>query len=127
MSEPNLIFLMRWLRCVGVDESEEAIAAVRRLAAHIAPDMSPERFRVERVESMSPILARWTLSSRAPCSTSRAMPAIGWKRYVRCGECSRRAVCSLRLATTVGQPNVKPLGVGHCVMTGGTTRFSSRP
>src|SRR4029077_18774095 len=50
----NLIFLMRrgfdvW----GVDQSEEAIAAVRDLATKLAPEVPRRRFRVERVESMS--------------------------------------------------------------------------
>ena len=50
----NLIFLLRagfdvW----GVDESEEAIAAVQHLATELAQDVTPRRFRVERVESMS--------------------------------------------------------------------------
>src|SRR5689334_20729618 len=50
----NLVFLMRagfdvW----GVDESEEAIAAVQQLATKLAPGIPSTRFRVERVESMS--------------------------------------------------------------------------
>ena len=50
----NLIFLMRagfdvW----GVDEREDAIAAVQRLATELAPEPPRERFRVERVEAMS--------------------------------------------------------------------------
>ena len=50
----NLIFLMRagfdvW----GVDEKAEAISALQRLAAELAPEVPPGRFRVERVESMS--------------------------------------------------------------------------
>ena len=63
----NLIFLMRagfdvW----GVDESEEAIAAVQHLATELAQEMSPRRFRVERVESMSP--------QRRPHSSPRRIP-----------------------------------------------------
>ena len=50
----NLIFLMRagfdvW----GVDESEEAIAAMQHLATGLTREVPGGRFRVERVESMS--------------------------------------------------------------------------
>ena len=46
-------FLMRGLRCVGVDESEETIAVAQHLATELAKEVPPRRFRVERVESMS--------------------------------------------------------------------------
>src|SRR5262249_11891863 len=50
----NLVFLMRsgfdvW----GGDESPDAIARVRQLAASIAPRLEANRFRVEPVEGMS--------------------------------------------------------------------------
>ena len=50
----NLVFLMRagfdvW----GVDESPDAIARVRQLAASIATRLEHDRFRVERIEAMS--------------------------------------------------------------------------
>ena len=53
MSEPNLIVSFAGFDVWGVDESEEAIAAVRRLATELAKEGRPRRFRVERVESMS--------------------------------------------------------------------------
>ena len=54
----NLIFLMRagfdvW----GIDESEEAIAAVQHLATELAQDVPARRFRVERVESVAHTVA----------------------------------------------------------------------
>jgi len=53
MSEPNLIFSRAGFDVCGVDESEEAIAAVQHLATELAQEVPPSRFRVERVESMS--------------------------------------------------------------------------
>jgi tellurite methyltransferase len=50
----NLGYLMRsGTEVFGVDSSAEAIAAVRGLAARLAPDLPPENFRIEPVESLS--------------------------------------------------------------------------
>ena len=50
----NLVYLLRAGHEVyGVDEDAQAIEAVRRLAASLAPGLSPANFRVEAVESMS--------------------------------------------------------------------------
>jgi len=43
MSEPNLTFSCAGFDVWGVDESEEAIAAVQHLATDIAPEVSPGR------------------------------------------------------------------------------------
>ena len=50
----NVFYLMRhgfdvW----GVDESEDAVAAIRRLAATIAPALDRDRFGVQRIEALS--------------------------------------------------------------------------
>ena len=50
----NLVhFLRSGYKVFGIDESEEAIAQTRRLAATLAPRLPPDNFRVEAVEQMS--------------------------------------------------------------------------
>lgn len=50
----NLTYLLReGYECFGVDRSEEAIGYVRAMAARLAPELSPESFRVEGLEGMS--------------------------------------------------------------------------
>jgi tellurite methyltransferase len=46
-------FLKSGFDVSGVDQSAEAIAEVRALAASLAPNLAPDNFRVEPVESMS--------------------------------------------------------------------------
>ncbi len=46
-------FLKSGFDVCGVDESSEAIAQIRALAASLAPHLSPDNFRVEPVENMS--------------------------------------------------------------------------
>jgi tellurite methyltransferase len=50
----NLVYLLRSGYAVyGVDESREAVARVRSLAAALAPRLPADNFRAERVEAMS--------------------------------------------------------------------------
>ncbi len=50
----NLVYFLRnGYEVFGVDESEEAIAQTRRLAAALAPHLPAENFRIEAVERMS--------------------------------------------------------------------------
>jgi tellurite methyltransferase len=50
----NLIYMLRnGYDVLAVDESPTAIAAVRSLAAKLAPRLPPENFRVESVEAMT--------------------------------------------------------------------------
>ena len=122
MSEP--IFLMRRLRCVGGDKGEEAIAAVQHLATELAQDVTPRRFRVERVESMSHdtdsmdvVISSAVLHFARDASHWLAMVHEMWRVLARGG------LLFARLATTVGQRDLKPLGDGRYVMPDGTTRF----
>ena len=121
----NLIFLMRagfdvW----GVDESEDAIAAVQRLATGVAQQASPRRFRIERVESMSHdtgsmdvVISSAVLHFARDTSHWLAMVHEMWRVLAPGG------LLFARLATTVGQPDLKTLGGGRYVMPDGTTRF----
>jgi SAM-dependent methyltransferase len=112
----------------GVDESEEAIAAVQRLATDITPGLSPGRFRVEHVESMSHdtdsmdvVISSAVLHFARDASHWLAMVHEMWRVLAPGG------LLFARLATTVGQPNVKPLGGGRYVLPDGTTRFLVDP
>ena len=108
----NLISLMRagfdvW----GVDESEEAIAAVQRFATDIAPDVSPGRFRVERVESMSHdtdsmdvVISSAVLHFARDAGHWLAMVHEMWRVLAPGG------LLFARLATTVGQPHLSRSG-----------------
>jgi SAM-dependent methyltransferase len=50
----NLVYFLRsGYEVFGVDESEEAIAQVRRLAAALAPQLPAENFRVGTIERLS--------------------------------------------------------------------------
>jgi SAM-dependent methyltransferase len=121
----NLVFLLRagfdvW----GVDESAEAIAAVQRLAARLSQDARAGRFRVEPVESMSldtgsmdVVISSAVLHFARDDSHWLAMIHEMWRVLAPGG------LLFARLATTVGQPNVKPLGGGRYVLPDGTTRF----
>jgi SAM-dependent methyltransferase len=121
----NLVFLLRagfdvW----GVDESAEAIAAVQRLAARLSQDARTGRFRVEPVESMSldtgsmdVVISSAVLHFARDDSHWLAMIHEMWRVLAPGG------LLLARLATTVGQPNVKPLGGGRYVLPDGTTRF----
>jgi tellurite methyltransferase len=121
----NLIFLMRagfdvW----GVDESEESIAAVQRLANELARESPPGRFRVGRVESMSHesdsmdvVISSAVLHFARDASHWLAMVHEMWRVLAPGG------LLFARLATTVGQSRLKSLGGGRYVMPDGATRF----
>jgi len=121
----NLVFLMRagfdvW----GVDENPEMIARVRRIAASIAPRLESDRFRVEPVEAMSlEAGAMDVVISSAVLHFARderhwnAMVHEMWRVLAPGG------ILFARLATTVGQARLEPLGGGRYVQPDGDTRF----
>ena len=50
----NLVYFMRHgFSVFGVDQSASVITQIRALAAELAPDLSPDNFRVESIDSMS--------------------------------------------------------------------------
>ncbi len=62
----NLVYLLRsGFEVFGADQDPQAIAAVRRLAAALAPELPPVNFRPEAVEAMSfpPAFADGVLSN----------------------------------------------------------------
>jgi SAM-dependent methyltransferase len=121
----NLVFLMRagfdvW----GVDESPDAVARVRHLAAQIAPRLPADRFRVERVEatscesaSMDVVISSAVLHFARDEAHWWAMVQEMWRVLAPGG------ILFARLATTVGQTRLRPLGGGRYVMPDGDTRY----
>jgi tellurite methyltransferase len=121
----NLVYLMRaGFEVWSVDESPEMIARVRQLAASIAPDLGAERFRVERVEamtledhSMDVVISSAVLHFARDERHWHAMVREMWRVLAPGG------ILFARLATTVGQARLQPLGGGRYVQPDGDTRF----
>lgn len=121
----NLVFLMRagfdvW----GVDEDASAIARVRTLASQLAPRISPEQFRVERVESLSHasgsmdcVISSAVLHFARDDAHWAAMVNAMWRVLAPGG------LLFARLATTVGQAHLQALGDGRYIMPDGDTRY----
>jgi len=121
----NLVFLMRagfdvW----GVDESPDAVARVRHLAAQIAPHLPADRFRVERVEatscesaSMDVVISSAVLHFARDEAHWWTMVREMWRVLTPGG------ILFARLATTIGQTRLRPLGGGRYVMPDGDTRY----
>ena len=62
----NLVYLLRQgYEVFGVDQDPKSVEDVRRLAVTLAPNLPPDNFRVERIESMSfrPAFADFVISS----------------------------------------------------------------
>ena len=126
-SGSNLVFLLRaGFEVWGVDENPNAIARVKQLAASIAPRIGAERFRVERVEAMSlendsmdVVISSAVLHFARDERHWLAMVREMWRVLAPGG------MLFARLATTVGQPRLQPLGGGRYVMPDGTRAFSS--
>lgn len=121
----NLVFLMHagfdvW----GVDTRPEAIEAVRQLAARVAPRIAPDHFRVEGVEAMSfadasmdVVISSAVLHFAAGDQQWLAMVREMWRVLAPGG------MLFARLATTVGQQRLQPLGGRRYVMPDGHTRY----
>ena len=121
----NLVFLMRFgFEVWGVDETPGMIAHVRQLAASITPRLDADRFRVERVEAMSlkdgsmdVVISSAVLHFARDEQHWHAMVHEMWRVLAPGG------ILFARLATTVGQPRLQPLGGGRYVQPDGDTRF----
>ncbi len=100
----NLIYFLRnGYGVFGVDESREAIAQVRRLAAVLAPGLPEDNFRVEAVEQM--LFADKTFDSVISSAVLHfARDEDHWRRMV--GEMWRvlkpGGIFIARLASTIG-------------------------
>ncbi len=117
-------FLREGFDVRGVDESAEAVAETRALARRLAPDAAADRFRVEKVEAMSlPDASADVVVSSAVLHFARddahwtAMVREMWRVLAPGG------ILFARLATTVGQPRLEPLGGRRYVMPDGSERY----
>jgi SAM-dependent methyltransferase len=121
----NLVALLRLgLDVWGVDESPAAVAETRRLAAAVAPRLPAHRFRVEPVEAMSHgDASRDVVVSSAVLHFARdhahwlAMVREMWRVLAPGG------LLFARLATSVGQPRLEPLGGGRFALRDGSARY----
>jgi tellurite methyltransferase len=121
----NLVFLLRegfdvW----AVDESADAISRVRGLASRLAPHLAADRFRVEPVEGLSlPSAAVDVVISSAVLHFARddahwmAMVHEMWRVL------APRGLLFARLATSVGQTELRPLGGRRYGLPDGSTRY----
>ena len=110
----NLVYLLRegfdvW----GVDQSGDAIAQVRQLAARLAPRLPADRFRVEQVETMSlgnasvdVVISSAVLHFARDDAHWRRMVQEMWRVLAPGG------LLFARLATSVGQPTLASMGGG---------------
>lgn len=122
----NLVYLLRnGYDLAGVDVSPEAIAAVRALAAEVAPNLPPDRFRAEPIEANSfpdawadVVIANAALHFARDEAQFLAMLDGAW-RVLRPG-----GLFFARLASNAGIENaVRPLGPGRFLLPDGSERF----
>ena len=121
----NLVFLLRegfdlW----GVDESAEAVAQVRQLAGRLAPRLPADRFGVEQVDalslatgSMDVVISSAVLHFARDDAHWLAMVREMWRVLTPGG------MLFARLATSVGQTELQPLGDGRYLLPDGSQRY----
>lgn len=121
----NLVYLMReGFDIHAVDESAEAIAQVRQLAGRLAPHLAADRFRVEPVEALSltsgsvdVVISSAVLHFARDDAHWLAMVREMWRVLAPGG------MLFARLATSVGQAELQPLGGRRYVLPDGSTRY----
>jgi tellurite methyltransferase len=121
----NLVFLLRegfdvW----GVDESADAISRVRGLASRLAPRLAADRFRIEPVESLSlesgsvdVVISSAVLHFARDDAHWTAMVNEMWRVL------APRGLLFARLATSVGQTELRPMGGRRFGLPDGSTRY----
>ena len=122
----NLVFLLRHgFRVFGVDRSAEAVAAVRALAAQLAPGLPPDHFRLSEVDalpfgdaSMDAVLSSAVLHFARDEAHFHAMIDEMW-RVLRPG-----GLLFARLASSIGiEGAVRPLGGRSFILPDRSRRF----
>jgi SAM-dependent methyltransferase len=122
----NLVHLLRsGFTVYGVDSVPEAIAAVRALAARLAPELPAENFRVEPVEAISfaaesfdAVLSSAVLHFARDEAHFHAMLREMW-RVLRPG-----GFFFARLASSIGiEQRIRPLGNRRYRLPDGSDRF----
>lgn len=122
----NLVFMLRaGMDVHGVDENPDAIAAVRRQTALLAPELGPERFTVQPVDAMSfasrsmdVVISSAVLHFARDETHFTGMVTEMWRVLAPGG------VLFCRLASSIGiESQVKPLGNRRHQLPDGSERF----
>ena len=122
----NLAFMLHaGMNVFGVDTSADAIAAVRSLAASLAPSLPRDRFQVQPLEAMSfadasmdVVVCSAVLHFARDEAHFEACVDELWRVLARGG------VLFCRLASTIGiETQVRPLGHRRHVLPDGSERF----
>jgi SAM-dependent methyltransferase len=122
----NLVYLIRQgFDVAGVDESADAIAAMRATAATLAPGLDAGRFRVEPVERMTFADAEFDVVISSAVMHFARDEAQWWTMLREMWRVlAPNGVFFARLATTVGhEARVKQRGGRRFIMPDGTERF----
>jgi tellurite methyltransferase len=121
----NLVYFLRNGYDVrAVDANEGAVASVRALAATLAPQLTPDRFRVEPIEAMS-----FTDIADLVISSAVLHFANDDGHFAAMLEASWRAVAPggmmfCRLASSIGMADrVVPKGRGRFLLPDGSERY----
>jgi tellurite methyltransferase len=122
----NLVYLLRTgFEVFGTDANPDAVAAVRRLAAQLAPQLPADNFRVEPVERMSfadgfadVVLSSAVLHFAHDQEQFHAMVREMWRVLTPGG------MLFCRLASSIGmEDRVRPVGSGRFLLPDGSERF----
>lgn len=123
----NLVYFLRaGFRVAAADADPEAIAAVRQLAAHLAPQLPAENFRQEAVEAMGfadasadLVISNAVLHFARDDGHFRRMLSGSWRPLAPGG------LFFCRLASRIGLPEASfiPLGGGRYRVPDGSERF----
>jgi len=123
----NLVFFLRQGYDVfGLDADPDAIAETRSLAAHLAPGLDPDRFRIESVAAptfadafASVVISSAVLHFAQNASEFERMLAGTWRLVAPGG------MLFCRLASTIGMENrVRAIGpAGRYRLPDGTDRY----
>ena len=122
----NLVYLLReGYEIYGVDSERQAIDAVRRLAAKLAPALSADNFRLEPIEEMSfPngfadfVISSAVLHFARNDDHFQAMLRETW-RVLKPG-----GLLFCRLASSIGmERQIKPLGQRRFLLPDGSERY----
>ena len=122
----NLVYLLReGYEIYAVDSDRQAIDAVRRLAAKLAPALSADNFRLEPIEEMSLpngfadfVISSAVLHFARDDDHFQAMLRETW-RVLRPG-----GLLFCRLASSIGmERQIKPLGQRRFLLPDGSERY----
>lgn len=122
----NLVYLLQsGFEVFATDGDVQAVGAVRQLAAHLAPTLPPENFRMEPVERMSfdddfadVVLSSAVLHFARDTAQFDAMVAEMW-RVLKPG-----GMLFCRLASNIGmEGRVTPLGGRRFALPDGSERY----